>query len=247
MDWFEKLFLNYANNYDKEEFTKGTLQEVDFLEQEFEFDKTKKILDVGCGTGRHSIELAKRGYNVVGCDLSDAQLAKAREKADKLGLDIEFVKADARNLPFEREFDFIICLCEGAFSLMTNDNDDFKVLQNIEMSLKIGGKLILTTTNALYQINCIVQGKGVGKYPLWEKNFDLTTFQATGEMEYTDDEGNKQKVEYIQRYYTPTEIDFRLGKLGFIKTEAFGCEIGNFSRDRAFNLDDYEILIIAYR
>jgi len=79
--WYEELFANYASTYDKEEFTKGTIQEVDFLESEIEFDRTRQILDVGCGTGRHAIELAKRGYQVTGIDLSEDQLKKAREKA----------------------------------------------------------------------------------------------------------------------------------------------------------------------
>lgn len=60
-----------------------------------------KILDVGCGTGRHAIELTKRGYRVVGIDLSDAQLTRAREKAAQENLTIDFQKHDARNLPFK--------------------------------------------------------------------------------------------------------------------------------------------------
>ena len=49
--WYEELFTNYANNYDKEEFTKGMIQEVDFIESEIESDRKMQILDVGCGTG----------------------------------------------------------------------------------------------------------------------------------------------------------------------------------------------------
>jgi len=68
--WYEELFENYANNYEKESFTQGTIGECDFLEKEIEYNKQVKILDIGCGTGRHSIELAKRGYELVGIDLS---------------------------------------------------------------------------------------------------------------------------------------------------------------------------------
>ncbi len=67
--WYEELFADYANTYDKESFTKGTIQEVNFIEEEIEYDKSKTILDIGCGTGRHAIELAKRGYKVTGIDL----------------------------------------------------------------------------------------------------------------------------------------------------------------------------------
>lgn len=83
--WYEELFENYGKKYDEESFTQGTAGECDFIEKETGFDKTLKILDIGCGTGRHSIELAKRGYCVTGIDLSDSQLARAKEKAKEIG------------------------------------------------------------------------------------------------------------------------------------------------------------------
>jgi 2-polyprenyl-3-methyl-5-hydroxy-6-metoxy-1,4-benzoquinol methylase len=79
--WYESLFENYGFKYDNESFTQGTIGECDFIENEIAFDKNFKILDIGCGTGRHSIELTKRGYRVTGIDLSDSQLQRAREKA----------------------------------------------------------------------------------------------------------------------------------------------------------------------
>jgi ubiquinone/menaquinone biosynthesis C-methylase UbiE len=79
--WYQELFENYARKYDNEDFTQGTIGEVDFIEQEINSDKSIQILDIGCGTGRHSIELAKRGYKVTGVDLSDNQLESARKKA----------------------------------------------------------------------------------------------------------------------------------------------------------------------
>lgn len=79
--WYETLFDNYGETYDKEVFTQGTNGECDFIERELGVDKTKSILDVGCGTGRHSVELAHRGYTITGIDLSQAQLDKAAQKA----------------------------------------------------------------------------------------------------------------------------------------------------------------------
>jgi ubiquinone/menaquinone biosynthesis C-methylase UbiE len=113
--WYEELFTNYVEKYEKESFTQGTMGEVDFIESEIKRDKSCRILDVGCGTGRHAIELAKRGYSVTGVDLSENMLNRAREKAIDTGVQLDFEKADARNLPFEDEFDLVIMLCEGAF------------------------------------------------------------------------------------------------------------------------------------
>ena len=143
--WYEELFENYAKKYDLEPFTQGTIGEVDFIEQEISYDKKKRILDIGCGTGRHSIELACRGYNVTGIDLSKAQLARAREKMAEKSVDVDFIRMDARELDYINEFDTVIMLCEGGFPLMETDEMNFKILENATRSLKPGGKIIFTT------------------------------------------------------------------------------------------------------
>jgi len=102
--WYESLFENYAHKYDKECFVQGTVGECDFIEQEIEQNKSFKIIDIGCGTGRHSIELNKRRYNVTGVDLSEDQIKRAREKAKEAGATIDFQIQDARNLPFNPDF-----------------------------------------------------------------------------------------------------------------------------------------------
>ena len=79
--WYEALFEDYGHKYDNESFTQGTQGECDFIEKESGSNKSLKILDVGCGTGRHSVELAKRGFDITGIDLSESQLRLAKEKA----------------------------------------------------------------------------------------------------------------------------------------------------------------------
>jgi len=124
--WYEELFENYAMKYDQEYFTQGTIGECDFIEKEINYNKNFRILDMGCGTGRHSIELTKSGYNVVGIDLFFSQLKRANEKASAQKLKIDFQKHDARNLPFRSEFDLVIMLCEGGFPLMETDEMNFE-------------------------------------------------------------------------------------------------------------------------
>ena len=99
--WYELLFENYGQKYDKERYVQGTVGECDFIEQELDYDKNIGIIDVGCGTGRHAIELSKRGYRITGIDLSESQLARAKEKAKHLNLKIDFQQHDAQS-PFRR-------------------------------------------------------------------------------------------------------------------------------------------------
>ena len=150
--WYEELFTNYAETYDKESFTQGTLQETDFIESEINHDKSSRILDIGCGTGRHAIELAKRGYEVTGIDLSESQLARAEQKANTENVNVNFLKADARKLDYNDEFDLVIMICEGAFSLMETDKMNYSILENATKALKNGGKLIFTTLNVLFPL-----------------------------------------------------------------------------------------------
>ena len=149
--WYESLYENDAHKYDKECFVQGTAGECDFIEGEIARDKSLKIIDIGCGTGRHAIELTKRGYTVTGVDLSENQITRAREKAQEAGVTIDFQIQDARNLPFDGEFDLAIMLCEGGFSLMETDEMNFEILKNATKALKSKGKFIFTTLNGLFR------------------------------------------------------------------------------------------------
>jgi len=180
--WYVTLFENYAKTYDNECFTQGTFGECDFLEKEFSSNKSLKILDVGCGTGRHAIELTKRGYNITGIDLSESQLKRAREKAEAENIIIDFQLQDARNLPFNSEFDAAIMLCEGSFPLMETDEMNFEILKNVTKSLKPGAKFIFTTLNGLFPIYNSIEEFGNantkdGNAIYRNNSFDLMTFR----------------------------------------------------------------------
>jgi 2-polyprenyl-3-methyl-5-hydroxy-6-metoxy-1,4-benzoquinol methylase len=150
--WYEALFENYGLKYDTEVFTQGTVGECDFIEKEIGFNKSARILDVGCGTGRHSIELAKRGYAVTGVDLSDSLLNRAKEKALERNVNVEFKKADARYLTFTNEYDLVLMLCEGAFPLMETDEMNYDILKNAYNALRENGKFIFSTLNGLFPL-----------------------------------------------------------------------------------------------
>ena len=248
--WYEALFENYAQKYDKEIFTQGTIGECDFIEKELNFNKSVKILDVGCGTGRHSIELSRRGYSVTGIDLSESQLAQAKEKAKKDNLQIELLKHDARNLPFNNEFDAAIMLCEGGFPLMETDEMNFEILKNVTESLKAEAKFIFTTLNGLFPLYHSVEkfcaANSVGDNATYRSNtFDLMTFRDYNITEIEDDSGNKKSLECNERYYVPSEITWLLKTLGYKKIEIFGAKLGAFSRNDKLTTEDFEMLVVA--
>lgn len=246
--WYEELFENFAEGYDRESFTQGTLQEVDFLEQELGSDRSLKILDVGCGTGRHSIALAKRGYRVTGVDLSESQLRRAREKAAGAGAPVTFLRQDARSLRFSREFDVALMICEGAFPLMETDEMNFEILKGVRKALKSPGKLILTTLNALFPLKHNVDdfiNASAGETKSAKSRFDLIAFRMFSEYESTDDNGVKKLLQCNERYYAPSEMNWLLKSLDFKNIQMFGCTPGRFSREKALTSDDFEILITA--
>lgn len=250
--WYETLFENYGKTYDREGFTQGTAGECDFIEKELQSDQSLKILDVGCGTGRHAIELTKRGYHVTGIDFSEGQLKRAREKAAEQQLEIDFRQHDARDLPFDREFDVAIMLCEGGFSLMETDEMNFAILQSVTRALKTPGKFIFTTLNGLFPLYHSVQAFCAanaqdGQATYRSNTFDLMTFRDHNITELTDDDGNKMTLDCNERYYVPSEITWLLKSLNYQKIDIYGARLGQFSREHPLTTEDFEMLVIAER
>jgi len=250
--WYESLFENYAQKYDMECFVQGTLGECDFIEQELNYDKKIRVIDVGCGTGRHSIELSKRGYSITGIDLSESQLARAKEKAKQFNLKINFQQHDARNLPFEGEFDVAIMLCEGGFSLMETDEMNFEILKNATRALKDKGKFIFTTLNGLFPLYHSVEkfhesAGGEGNATYKSNTFDLMTFRDHNTTEVEDDTGNKKELKCNERYYVPSEITWLLRTLGYKKIDIFGAKLGAFSIKDKLTTEDFEMLVVAVK
>jgi SAM-dependent methyltransferase len=116
--------------------------EVDQVLRLLDTDPGGAILDLGCGPGRHSLELARRGFRVTGVDRTAAHLQKARERAAEEGLAVEFVQADMRAFCRPAAFDAVISLYTS-FSYFEDPDENRWVLLNVFRSLKEGGRLLL--------------------------------------------------------------------------------------------------------
>ncbi|MFN3557286.1 MAG: class I SAM-dependent methyltransferase [Bacteroidales bacterium] len=250
--WYQLLFDNYGQKYDQEPFTAGTLGECDFIEQELGYNKSLSLLDVGCGTGRHAIELTRRGYNVTGIDLSESQLQQARKKALDNGLDIPFICMDARSIHLDQSFDVALMLCEGGFPLMETDEMNFQILESVSRTLKPACRFIFTTLNGLFPLfHSINDFHAIDSVPQGaayvSQTFDLMTFRDHNTTTFTDDNGVEHQLNCNERYYLPCEITWLLKTLGFSTIDILGARLGAFSRNDKLATNDFEMLVIAQR
>ena len=128
MYWWQKFFdEHYLKVY--EELERASSREVESLIRMMDLKPKAKILDLCCGYGRHSFELAQRGFKVTGYDLSDFFLKKAKNDSAASGLKIDYIKGDMRKLPFESRFDAVINIFTS-FGYFDRERDDLKVLKN---------------------------------------------------------------------------------------------------------------------
>jgi len=240
---WQAFFDAHAEHYDKNPFTANTTAEVDFFLGLFPIAKGARILDVGCGTGRHSIELAKRGYRVTGLDLSSGMLAVATEKAKTAGADVEFVQGDATTFELPNKYDAALCVCEGAFGLIGGGDDpdthDFNVLKQIAAALRSGGGFLLTALNAYAPIRRFTNEN------IQSGAFDPATMIAEYEDEWDLPEG-KKSITVRERLFIAPEVTRMLKEAEFRVNAVYGGTAGNWGR-RPIELDEIEMMFVCSR
>lgn len=233
--WYQELYENF-DTYGEEPYVQNTIKEVDFVEHVLHLNRSIRILDLGCGNGRHSLELARRGYSVTGIDLSDSMLEQGRQVAASEGLQVNFIACDARKIDFHDQFDVIIMLCEGAFSLMEEDDMDVLILHNIFQALTPGGKLVMTLPNAAMML-C--------KEP--NESFDTRTCRESFAIEKAMPDGSKKILECTQRYYTCPELGWILKHVSFKNIEFFACTDIGYDLHEKPNKSHFEFGAIAVK
>ena len=230
--WFEDLADHLGIAYDRYSFTKGTVQEVGHVVGALDLAAGDRVLDIGCGTGRHSRELARRGIVVHGIDISARFVENARADAPD---GATFERLDARRLDFHDEFDAAICLCQGAFGLMTADGDDETVIAGIARALRPGGRLALSAFNAYFAV----------KYHD-ETDSDAATGDSHERTEIRSEAGQPATVDLWTGCYTPRELRLLLDRHGLVVESISSVEPGAYGTDPP-STETPEFLVVASR
>ncbi|HLU42063.1 MAG TPA: class I SAM-dependent methyltransferase [Microthrixaceae bacterium] len=244
--WFEDVADHLGPAYLRYSFTKGTEQEVDFLVGALGLEAGMEVLDVGCGPGRHAVELARRGIRVVGVDISERFLEVADERADAAGVAdlVEFHRADARALALSPRFDAAVSLCQGAFGLggPPNGDDpqnlapDAAVLRGIHSALVPGGRAAVSAFSSYFQV----------RYLEPTDRFDAASAVNHERTELRDGEGHRAPAELWTTCYTPRELRLLAQRCGFRVDHIWSVTPGAYARD-APSIDTPEFLLVAHR
>lgn len=233
--WFEPVADHLGAAYLRYSFTKGTRQEVEFLVGALGLEPGMRVLDVGCGPGRHAHALAERGIAVHGVDISHRFVELATASAPT---GATFERLDARSLPFDSEFDAVICLCQGAFGLMTADGHDESVLSGIARALRPGGRLALTAFSAYFVVRH------------WRDDPNAAFDAAVGvnheRTEIRDEAGAVAAAELWTGCYTPRELRLLCALHGLTVWSVSSVEPGAYGLDPP-TVDTAEFLLLAHR
>lgn len=202
-------------------WTKGTIKECDFIEAFF-YDKSKAIIDFGCGTGRHLLELKNRGFlDLTGIDFSENNIQKCK----KLSSNIKFFISDCRKYRKFNKYTYALCLYDvvGSFS---NEKENIQILKNLYHSLKSQGRAIISVMNMELTENIAKKSNIINIY---ENPHQLFKLKASNTMQKT---GNIFNPDY---YIIDTETKCVFRKEMFIRDGLIAAEY--IVRDRRYSME----------
>jgi SAM-dependent methyltransferase len=225
--WYVNFFrTDYLNVYGHMFTEERAEKESAFVARALELKPGAQVLDLCCGQGRHSVQLAKRGLKVTGLDLNPDYLELAQRAAKSSRVEIETVTADMREIPFENKFDAIVNMY-SSFGYLESEAEDLKVLESAAKALKAGGRLMLDMLNREWAIDNYIQNDwhtGTdGTLYVERRDLDLATSRMHVHFIVVDPSGGRREsIGHIIRLYTLTEMTRLLERVGIRVISVFG-------------------------
>lgn len=240
---WKRFFDEHAPRYLENAFTGNTRAEVDFILRHFNLLPASHILDLGCGTGRHSIGLAKEGFRVTGIDISQGMLNEAQKAAAQAGVDVEWIQADLTEWQPEMYYDAAMCLCEGGFGLVELDENpvahDLAILKLAARAVRPNGFFLLTCLNGYASIRQMTDEM------VQSGQFDPSTMVSLYQDEWELPEGKRSMV-IRERLFIPPEVVAMLTHVGFEVLNVWGGTAGEWD-ERPLKLDEVEAMYFCRR
>jgi SAM-dependent methyltransferase len=181
------------------------------------------VLDLCCGPGRFSLELARRGFRVTGVDRTAAYLAEARKRARLEKLEIEFVLRDMRRFVRPRSFDACINMFTS-FGYFRDQTDDFRVCRNVYRSLRPGGSFLIQTGGKEWLARVFVPRdwrEEAGAFILEERKV-LPGWTGLENRWIVVREGKAREFRFNLRLYSAVELRDLLRRAGFARVDICG-------------------------
>jgi SAM-dependent methyltransferase len=242
--WYREFFDDlYLRVYQPVEALERVRREVDFIVKALDLPAGAKVLDLCCGQGRHSLELARRGFQVVGVDLSEALLYAARKRAESEGLSVTFLHCDMREIDFADEFDAVINMFTS-FGYLESEAEDEKVLGKVAQALKSGGKFLLDVVNRDRLVRDFQarewHAADEGWLVLEERTFDHLSGRMETRWVCVARDGVRYERLSSVRLYTASELRTMLERAGLKVTNLFGDYDGS-----PYSWDSQRLIVVA--
>jgi SAM-dependent methyltransferase len=216
---------------------KAAVGEVETILRLLELKPGMAVLDLGCGVGRHALELARRGFTVTGVDRTKAYLKIAAEEAERDGLMVEFVRDDMRSFRREGAYDAVLSLFTS-FGYFDDADDDARIIANVFASLKVGGTFLIDVASQDYI----------------QRNFQERDWHEDGEVYLLEERRIRDDWDWIEnrwilfhrnqkyeqrfslRLYSVDQLTTLLRETGFTGLSVYGDLAGGPYDDRARRL-----------
>ena len=218
---------------------------IDGVERFLSLEPRARVLDLACGEGRQTLELARRGYRVLGIDSLEAALTEARHAAREERLNAHFMKSDIRQLSYRSEFDAVVNLF-SSFGFFPAERDDLKTLEGVGKGLKPGGKLLMDLLNKEWLMRHFEPNfweqveDSRGALVLDRVSFNFETGRLDNHRTLVSKDGTRQPSFLSLRVYTLTEIKRLIAEAGLQYRQSWGGFDGS-----AYGMDSPRMIVLA--